>query len=176
MFHDIVRDLCLFRSLPDIFLAVLEMREIYWQPYTGRTNIITFSWLRFLGARELLTKPGQSKEDIGVAKTMVAGSCGGIVFWSTTYPFDVIKSRVQVDSKLSGGLIATLLHIARNEGVSVLYSGLTPTLVRTIPATAVLFLTYEYTKKFLHYIFWRLYYYIYYYIILFWLLFTFRLS
>ncbi|KAK9730609.1 Mitochondrial carrier protein [Popillia japonica] len=29
------------------------------------------------GARELLTKPGQSKEDIGVAKTMVAGSCGG---------------------------------------------------------------------------------------------------
>ncbi|KRT79692.1 mitochondrial carrier protein, partial [Oryctes borbonicus] len=102
------------------------------------------------GARELLKKPGQSKEDIGVGKTMVAGASGGVIFWTTTYPFDVVKSRVQVDSKLSGGLIATLLHIAKNEGVTALYSGLTPTLVRTIPATAVLFLTYEYTKKFLH--------------------------
>lgn len=106
-----------------------------------------------IGTREFLRKPGQSKDDIGILRTMAAGSAGGVIFWSTTYPFDVVKSRQQVDSKLQGGLFTTLVHITRNEGILALYNGLKPTLVRTIPATAVLFLTYEYTKKFLHYVF-----------------------
>lgn len=39
--------------------------------------------------------------------------------------------------------------IVRNEGINSLYSGLKPTLIRTIPATATLFVTYEYTKRFM---------------------------
>lgn len=39
--------------------------------------------------------------------------------------------------------------IVRTEGVSALYNGLKPTLIRTIPATATLFITYEYTRKWL---------------------------
>lgn len=35
-------------------------------------------------------------------------------------------------------------------GVLALYNGLKPTLVRTIPATAALFVVYEYSKKFMH--------------------------
>lgn len=40
--------------------------------------------------------------------------------------------------------------IFRREGITALYSGLTPTLIRTVPATAALFLTYEYSKKYLN--------------------------
>lgn len=40
--------------------------------------------------------------------------------------------------------------IVRNEGIGALYNGLKPTLLRTVPATATLFVTYEYTKKFMH--------------------------
>lgn len=37
--------------------------------------------------------------------------------------------------------------VVRTEGVSALYNGLKPTLIRTVPATSTLFLTYEYSKK-----------------------------
>lgn len=39
--------------------------------------------------------------------------------------------------------------IVKNEGISSLYNGLKPTLIRTVPATATLFVTYEYSKKFM---------------------------
>lgn len=45
------------------------------------------------------------------------------------------------------------LNIARTEGITALYCGLKPTLIRTIPATAVLFVVYEYSKKFMAQIF-----------------------
>lgn len=104
------------------------------------------------GTRELLRKEGQSKDQIGLLRTMVAGAVGGIIFWVVIFPADVIKSRVQVDSKISGNTFIIAKTIFKNEGVMALYNGLLPTVCRTIPATAVLFATYEYTKKFLHYI------------------------
>jgi Mitochondrial carrier protein. len=38
-------------------------------------------------------------------------------------------------------------------GVLALYNGLQPTLIRTIPASAVLFLVYEYSKKIMNTLF-----------------------
>jgi len=102
------------------------------------------------GTRELLRHPDQTKDDIGLWKTMVAGAVGGIIFWTVTYPVDVAKSRIQVNSS-NEYLGSLIVNIARNEGFGALYSGLSPTLLRTIPATATLFATYEYSKKFMHY-------------------------
>ncbi|KAF5308262.1 hypothetical protein FQR65_LT06255 [Abscondita terminalis] len=99
------------------------------------------------GTRELLRSGNQRKEDIGLVKTMVAGGVGGMVFWSITYPIDVAKSRIQVNSS-NEYLVPLLINIGRREGIGALYNGLFPTLIRTIPATAALFVTYEYTKNF----------------------------
>ncbi|XP_066257400.1 mitochondrial ornithine transporter 1 [Euwallacea similis] len=104
------------------------------------------------GTRELLRKPNEKKEDIGLWQTMLAGGVGGGVFWTTTFPFDVAKSRIQVNN-LNENLVTTISKIARNEGIGALYKGLTPTLLRAIPATATLFVTVEYCKKFLNYLF-----------------------
>lgn len=46
--------------------------------------------------RELLTKPNESKNDIGWQRTMVAGAIGGSVLWLVIFPADVVKSRIQV--------------------------------------------------------------------------------
>lgn len=46
--------------------------------------------------RQFLTKPGQSKDDIGWVNTMIAGAAGGVIFWLVIFPADVIKSRIQV--------------------------------------------------------------------------------
>lgn len=98
--------------------------------------------------RELLRKPGQSKDDIGLVRTMCAGSVGGLVLWTVIFPADVIKSRIQVQN-MSASMLSVGADIVRKEGPLALYNGLKPTLIRTIPATACLFVVYEYSKKFL---------------------------
>ncbi|XP_067641279.1 mitochondrial ornithine transporter 2 [Eurosta solidaginis] len=99
--------------------------------------------------RELLTKPDQSKDDIGAINTMIAGAVGGVMLWTSIFPADVIKSRIQVQN-INRGMISLGLEILRKEGILALYNGLLPSVLRTIPATATLFVVYEYTKKTLH--------------------------
>lgn len=99
-----------------------------------------------------LNRPDQKKEDIGLVRTMAAGSVGGICLWTAIFPADVIKSRVQI-SGIETNMFVMGLNIARTEGISALYNGLKPTIIRTIPATAVLFVVYEYSKKFMTQIF-----------------------
>lgn len=77
---------------------------------------------------------------------MVAGSVGGIFLWTAIFPADVIKSRIQINN-IETNMLKTGIDIVRKEGVLALYNGLKPTIIRTIPATAVLFVVYEYSKK-----------------------------
>ncbi|XP_032677362.1 mitochondrial ornithine transporter 1 [Odontomachus brunneus] len=101
------------------------------------------------GTRELLATAGQSRDEIGWQKTMVAGAVGGIVLWLVIFPADVVKSRIQVKNLKTPALIV-FKDIIRQEGIGALYNGLIPTLIRTIPATATLFVTVEYTKKIMY--------------------------
>jgi solute carrier family 25 ornithine transporter 2/15 len=41
------------------------------------------------------------------------------------------------------------MDIYKREGILALYNGLTPTVIRTFPATGALFFAYEYSKKFM---------------------------
>ncbi|XP_076176159.1 mitochondrial ornithine transporter 1 isoform X2 [Ptiloglossa arizonensis] len=99
--------------------------------------------------RELLAKPNESRDNIGWQKTMIAGAVGGTILWLVIFPADVIKSRIQVKNLKTPALVV-MKDIVRSEGIGSLYNGLKPTLIRTIPATATLFVTYEYTKKYMH--------------------------
>ncbi|XP_051521076.1 solute carrier family 25 member 15a isoform X2 [Myxocyprinus asiaticus] len=92
---------------------------------------------------------GRDKEHIGVVPLMFSGGFGGACLWLVVYPIDCVKSRIQVLS-LAGrqeGFLKTLMGILRNEGVRPLYSGLTPTMIRTFPANGALFLAYELSRK-----------------------------
>ncbi|VDO90953.1 unnamed protein product [Heligmosomoides polygyrus] len=104
----------------------------------------------FFGAYEtcryLLAKEGQHKDDIGLLKTAASGAVGGMALWAAIFPFDSIKSRMQV----SGGgenLFKALVQVSRTEGIRALYKGLLPTLIRTCLASGSLFVSYEESKK-----------------------------
>lgn len=45
------------------------------------------------------------------------------------------------------GFIGTFISVVKNEGVTALYSGLKPTVIRAFPANGALFLAYEYSRK-----------------------------
>ncbi|XP_040571834.1 mitochondrial ornithine transporter 1 [Lepeophtheirus salmonis] len=100
-------------------------------------------------SREIMRPIGKTKDEIGPAKTILAGGIAGMTLWSLIFPADVIKSRLQV-SGATTPMYQMLITIIRNEGALALYNGLLPTLIRTFPASGVLFLTYEYSKKWMH--------------------------
>ncbi|KAM9332932.1 solute carrier family 25 member 15b [Pholidichthys leucotaenia] len=90
-----------------------------------------------------------AKDDIGVIPVMFSGGFGGACLWLVVYPMDCVKSRIQVMSMMGkqAGFLKTFITITRTEGVRALYSGLTPTMVRTFPANGALFLGYEASRK-----------------------------
>ncbi|XP_051965590.1 mitochondrial ornithine transporter 1-like [Xyrauchen texanus] len=91
----------------------------------------------------------RDKEHIGVVPLMFSGGFGGACLWLVVYPIYCVKSRIQVLS-LAGrqeGFLKTFMGILRNEGLWTLYSGLTPTMIRTLPANGALFLAYELSRK-----------------------------
>ncbi|XP_015930559.1 mitochondrial ornithine transporter 1 [Parasteatoda tepidariorum] len=102
-------------------------------------------------SRILLTPTGKKKEDIGLLQTSIAGGIGGVCFWLAIFPADVIKSRIQISTSSSSMVLITR-EIIHADGVKALYKGLGPTILRTFPASGALFVAYEYTKYFLHFV------------------------
>ncbi|CAJ0943017.1 unnamed protein product, partial [Mesorhabditis belari] len=91
----------------------------------------------FFGAYELcrflLTPEGKTKDDIGLFRTAISGSCGGMALWAAIFPADVIKSRMQVQG---GGNFGDMFKtILKEQGFMGFYKGLLPTLIRTAVAS-----------------------------------------
>lgn len=87
---------------------------------------------------------------------MISGSCGGILNWLACYPLDVLKSRIQLNNnRLATGLGGPLLiryvsdeakRLYSEQGLRAFFVGLSPTLLRAIPAAAATFTTFELVK------------------------------
>ncbi|XP_070553131.1 mitochondrial ornithine transporter 1-like [Ptychodera flava] len=100
-------------------------------------------------SRRLLTPKGKSRDDLNVPRVIFCGGLAGAFFWSSVYPIDVVKSRIQVQSMLGKveGFMPTLLKIYRTEGMRALYSGLGPCVLRSFPSNGALLLAFEWTRK-----------------------------
>lgn len=83
---------------------------------------------------------------------LASGATAGFLFNLSIYPVDTIKSNVQTSQAMKAGTntdfasVITRL-VSKQGGFRNLYSGLGITLVRSIPANAVIFYTYEWLKK-----------------------------
>ena len=89
-------------------------------------------------------------DDRGPWVTAFAGGIAGVSYWASIFPLDTVKSKIQVsDNAKSEGVVNTALSILRRGGVRAFYSGVAPCLVRAFPSGAVMFLAYEYSKRFL---------------------------
>ncbi|KAG9027079.1 hypothetical protein FRB95_008155 [Tulasnella sp. JGI-2019a] len=90
--------------------------------------------------------------NIPVWSLISSGSCGGIAYWLSCYPLDVIKSRVQLSKAAPKGVdyIANEFRaIVRTQGFGGLFHGLTPSLLRSIPAAGATFAAFELSREFL---------------------------
>ncbi|XP_015254212.1 PREDICTED: mitochondrial basic amino acids transporter-like [Cyprinodon variegatus] len=80
-----------------------------------------------------------------IPKMMFAGGMAGIASWLSTYPVDVIKSRLQADGvggvNQYSSIADCVRQSVRKEGYMVFTRGLTSTLLRAFPVNATTFAT-----------------------------------
>jgi solute carrier family 25 carnitine/acylcarnitine transporter 20/29 len=90
--------------------------------------------------------PGQSRSDLKMTSVALAGSVTGIAVWLATFPIDVVKTRIQIDSLSNPqfkGTIDCLAKTYKTGGPLGFYKGLSPCLMRAVPANGATFLAYE---------------------------------
>ena len=83
-----------------------------------------------------------------IAIPMVSGAFAATTAWLVGYPFDLIKTRIQAGT--GNGVLSTARDLVNESGGNVLrglYKGFGLKLLRSIPASAIGFLTYETAAK-----------------------------
>jgi solute carrier family 25 carnitine/acylcarnitine transporter 20/29 len=102
--------------------------------------------------RRWLTPKDSTVDKLPMSKVLLAGGLGGVGFWLTTYPIDVIKSSIQADSpdkskRKYHGVLDCAKKIHQRSGIGGFFKGFTPCLIRAFVANATCFLAYEYTRS-----------------------------
>lgn len=137
-----------------------------WRDWGFRNGVMRGYWVTF--AREIPAYAGfytafefskrkfQSKygDKVPVWALLASGSTGGIAYWLSCYPLDVIKSRIQLRQSPPTGkpwkyMTNEIRMVITESGITGLFRGLSPSLLRTIPAGASTFAAFELTREFL---------------------------
>lgn len=89
---------------------------------------------------------------LGAAATLALSSSAKIVAGSVTYPYQVLRSRLQTydsEARFGRGIRGVASKVWREDGWKGFYRGLSANIVRVLPATWVTFLVYENARYFL---------------------------
>mmetsp|Transcript_15600 Transcript_15600/g.25843 ORF Transcript_15600/g.25843 Transcript_15600/m.25843 type:complete len:344 (+) Transcript_15600:180-1211(+) len=130
------------KGIPGLYqgLVISTMRDV-------PANAIFLSLYEELKYR--YTEEGQDAPT--VPYKCLAGGLAGVAFWTSIYPIDVIKSRIQTDINGSyKGWYDCYRKIVLHEGYRGLFKGFGPCIARAFPAFASLSLAYEGTLALFH--------------------------
>ncbi|CZT46238.1 probable FAD carrier protein FLX1 [Rhynchosporium secalis] len=110
-------------------------------------------WRKYLSQDPLHAPIQDGKEEkLGNTATLIISSSAKIFAGTVTYPYQVIRSRLQTyhSEKLYGkGISGVGIKIWRDEGVRGFYRGLGTNVFRVLPATWATFLVYENVRYYL---------------------------
>ncbi|KAL2816379.1 mitochondrial carrier domain-containing protein [Aspergillus cavernicola] len=116
----------------------------------GALQFMAYEKLKLYRTRAQLAK-SEKKRELGNIDFFVTSSISKIFAGSITYPYQVLRSRLQTyDAHLAyRGVRDAIAQIWATEGVAGFYKGLGPNLFRVLPSTWVTFLVYENTRLYL---------------------------
>ncbi|CAE8616199.1 unnamed protein product [Polarella glacialis] len=139
----------------DCFVKTLQSEGV-----RGLFRGLTAMWVRdipfnafFLGGFEMaascIAKASgvKSKAELNPAQLMAAGAFAGTSGWALIFPVDVIKTRMQSDSGVRQSFLAVMKVGLKEHGVSGFYRGCSAAMLRSMPANAAMFVTYEYCMR-----------------------------
>ncbi|KAJ2987309.1 hypothetical protein NUW58_g4579 [Xylaria curta] len=105
-----------------------------------------------MNARGERSPDGLKKQWMTNEATLIISSVSKLVAGAVTYPYQVIRSRLQnydAEERFGRGIRGVVQRTWREEGLRGFYRGIIPGVVRVMPATWVTFLVYENTKFYL---------------------------
>uniref|UniRef100_UPI00398F08B1 mitochondrial thiamine pyrophosphate carrier isoform X1 n=2 Tax=Pristiophorus japonicus TaxID=55135 RepID=UPI00398F08B1 len=87
-------------------------------------------------------------------QNLVCGSCAGVISKTVTYPFDLLKKRLQVEGfeqarvpfgrvQTYKGFLDCVFQVARGEGLRGFFKGLSPSMLKAAVSTGSIFFWYE---------------------------------
>ncbi|KAB1219579.1 Mitochondrial adenine nucleotide transporter ADNT1 [Morella rubra] len=96
---------------------------------------------------------GNENAQLTPALRLGAGACAGIIAMSATYPMDMVRGRLTVQTENSPyqyrGIFHALSTVLREEGPRALYKGWLPSVIGVIPYVGLNFAVYESLKDWL---------------------------
>lgn len=135
--------LSLWRGLGPTLLRDVPFSAMYWYNYET--------------AKAWLCEWGNTREPT-FAITFMSGAVSGSVASIVTLPFDVVKTRRQVElgelqaknlsHQASSSTFSVMSRIVAQNGVGGLFAGFLPRLIKVAPACAIMISTYEFGKTF----------------------------
>lgn len=119
----------------------------------GSLQFMTYERLKaFLYAHRVaddLQPDGHHAKTLSAFDIAVASGLSRMIAGGLTYPYQVLRSRMQTHATRAGssqGLLSLIQTIGMEEGIVAFYRGMGPGLFRVLPSTWLTFLTYEKVK------------------------------
>lgn len=136
--------------------AAMEMRRIVveegvrglWRGHSATlSRVAPYAALQFVSFdfyKGMMLRDGDSH--LTPLRRLMAGSMAGATSVCATYPLDLLRARMAVQSRAQGGMRHNFRVILQSEGVSGMYRGLGPTLFGIVPYAGLAFGTFETLK------------------------------
>eukprot|EP00871_Galdieria_phlegrea_P004580 jgi/Galph1/5122/GphlegSOOS_G3741.1 len=151
----------LYTSYADAFQRIVKeegfrglykgLTASYWGVTEGAIHFMVYerlkSWLH--------QRNPSNKDRLSSFQYLSLAAVSKLIASTTTYPHEVIRTRLREQAPIPGALpkyrsvLQSLRTIAREEGIGGLYCGMGMHLLRVVPNTALMFLTFELVSRWL---------------------------
>lgn len=152
----IVNDNIIKRSILSCGGDIIRREGGIWALFRGLTptvaGIAPYVALNFTVYEGLKGYLSKKKIEVDVEKKLICGGLAGAIAQTLTYPFDVVRRRMQVTYspdctfKYKGSFDA-VRQIVRKDGFRALFKGMIPNYLKVVPAISISFVTFEYARK-----------------------------
>ncbi|XP_068647924.1 mitochondrial carrier protein CoAc2-like isoform X2 [Aristolochia californica] len=148
----------IYRGIADCVSKIYKqsgLRGLYRGAAPSLYGIFPYSGLKFYFYEKMKTfVPVEHKKDITV--NLISGSVAGLLGQTMTYPLDVVRRQMQVQTLASStdggkaeGTMESLILIVQRQGWKQLFSGLSINYLKVVPSVAIGFTVYDAMKSWL---------------------------
>jgi len=114
----------------------------------GIAPYVAINFAVYDGLKRTLVK----KKSISLFESLAFGGIAGAVAQTVTYPFDLLRRRMQIvgaggTKEVYNGPLDAIKKIVKNDGWRGLYRGMVPCYLKVIPSIAISFSTYELMRR-----------------------------
>lgn len=146
-----------YSGITDVFKNVYKeggIRALYRGVGPTLIGILPYAGLKFYIYEELKTRVPEDYQN-SVTLRLSCGALAGLFGQTLTYPLDVVRRQMQVQSKQVdapqiNGTLQGLKYIVQNQGMRQLFAGLSLNYLKVVPSVAIGFTAYDMMKSLLH--------------------------